>query len=168
MLLSNHTSAVGCELVNLQLRHIIISHDPKVPSVLHVPDGKVKNEFRARVIPLNSVALKQVQRIIARAEKLAIKQGFGCLGPLHYIFPRGVARNVFDVTKPASRYFIYNHFYKMRKLTGFKWLCPRNFRNQLITKLFERGTPDETITSIAGHSSIKIVDYRWILAAVEL
>lgn len=157
--LTNNTSAVGCELTNLQKKHILISKDPKIPSVLHVPDGKVKNEFRARVIPLNETALKQIERIVERAEKLAKIQGFTQLYEEHYIFPRGVARNRFDVTKPASRYFIYNHFYKMRKLTGFKWLCPRNFRNQIITKLFERGTPDETITSIAGHSSIKMSRY---------
>lgn len=157
--LTNNTSAVGCELINLQKKHVIISTDPKVPSVLHVPDGKVKNEFRARVIPLNETALKQILRLLERAEKLARVQGFTQLYEEHYILPRGIARNRFDVTRPASRYFIYNHFYKMRKLTGFEWLCPRNFRNQIITKLFERGTPDETITSIAGHSSIKMSRY---------
>jgi len=157
--LSNNTSAVGCELINLQKRHVLISDDPKIPSVIHIPDGKVKNEFRARVIPLNETALKQVMRLLERAERLAQVQGFTQLYETHYLFPYGVARNVFDVTRPASRYFIYNHFRKMRKLTGFEWLCPRNFRNQIITKLFERGTPDETITSIAGHSSIKMSRY---------
>ena len=157
--LTNNTSAVGCELINLQKKHIVLSRDPNIPSVIHVPDGKVKNEFRARVIPLNETALKQVERLLGRAEKLAQAQGFTQLYEDHYIFPRGIARNRFDVTKPASRYFMYNHFYKMRKLTGFGWLCPRNFRNQIITKLFERGTPDETITSIAGHSSIKMSRY---------
>jgi len=153
---TNNTSAYGCELTSLQKKHIILDQKPPV---MHVPDGKVKNEFRARVIPLNRVAIKHIGRILERAEKLAKKQGFTQLYEDHFIFPYGVARNVFDVTRPASRFFMYNHFSKMRKLTGFTWLCPRNFRNQIITKLFERGTPDETITSIAGHSSIKMSRY---------
>jgi len=91
--LTNNTSAYGCELIHLQKKHIIISHDPKVPSVLHVPDGKVKNEFRARVIPLNETALKQVQRLLERADRLARAQGFTQLYEDHYIFARGIARN---------------------------------------------------------------------------
>jgi len=47
----------------------------------------------------------------------------------------------------------------MRKITGLNWLQPRNFRNQVITKLFESGAPDETIMSIAGHQSIKMSRY---------
>jgi integrase-like protein len=154
--LTNNTSAYGCELINLQRKHLVLDQKPPV---MHVPDGKVKNEFRARVIPLNETALKQIERILGRAERLARAQGFTQLYAEHYILPRGVNRYQYDVTRPASRHFMYNHFYKMRKLTGFKWLCPRNFRNQIITKLFERGTPDETITSIAGHSSIKMSRY---------
>lgn len=154
--ISNNTSAVGCELINLQLKHVFLDH---VPPKIHIPDGRVKNEFRARVIPLNEVAAERIRRVIARAEEMARKQGFPHLYAEHYIFPFGSARNRWDVTKPASRYFIYNHFKQMRKVTGFKWLKPRNFRNQLITKLFEHGTPDETITSIAGHASIKMSRY---------
>ena len=47
----------------------------------------------------------------------------------------------------------------MRKVTGLDWLQPRNFRNQIITKLFESGAPDETIMSIAGYQSIKMSRY---------
>jgi len=47
----------------------------------------------------------------------------------------------------------------MRKKTGLEWLQPRNFRNQVITKLFESGAPDETIMSIAGHQSIRMSRY---------
>jgi len=43
--------------------------------------------------------------------------------------------------------------------SDFSWLKPRNFRNQLITKLFENGAADETITSIAGHQHIKMSRY---------
>ena len=39
------------------------------------------------------------------------------------------------------------------------WLQPRFFRNQILTKLFENGTPDETIMAIAGHTSINMSRY---------
>ena len=35
----------------------------------------------------------------------------------------------------------------------------RNFSNQAITKLFERGTPDETVAAIAGHSSVRMSQF---------
>jgi integrase len=148
--LTNNTSAMGVELRHLQLQHVRLDQDPPT---LHIPDGKVKNEFRARVVPLNAVAAKQVRRIVARARQL------GAWRPEHYIFPFRVKKGVYDVTRPASPYFIRAAFRSMRRVTGLEWLQPRNFRNQIITKLFESGTPDETIMSIAGHQSIRMSRY---------
>lgn len=148
--LTNNTSAMGTELRHLQLRHLFLDQEP---ATIHIPDDKVKNEFRARVVPLNETALKQIRRIVDRAKKL------GAYRPEHYIFPFRVKRNGYDVTRPASPYFIRSAFHAMRKTTGLDWLQPRNFRNQVITKLFEKGTPDETIISIAGHQSIRMSRY---------
>lgn len=148
--LTNNTSAVGVELRNLQLRHLFLEAEP--PKI-HIPDDKVKNEFRARVVPLNDVALKQMRRIVERASRL------GASRPEHYIFPFRVKRNQYDVGRPASPYFIRAAFRSMREATGLEWLQPRNFRNQIITKLFESGAPDETIISIAGHQSIRMSRY---------
>ena len=83
----------------------------------------------------------------------------GAWHPEHYIFPFRVKKGTYDVTRPASPYFIRSAFRSMREVTGLEWLQPRNFRNQVITKLFEAGTPDETIMSIAGHQSIKMSRY---------
>ncbi len=148
--LTNNTSAMGTELRHLQLKHLLL--DDGTPRIF-IPDDKVKNEFRSRVVPLNSVALKQIQRIGQRAKQL------GAWHPDHYIFPFRVKRGTYDVTRPASPYFIRSAFRSMRQVTGLDWLQPRNFRNQIITKLFEAGTPDETIISIAGHQSIKMSRY---------
>lgn len=149
--LTNNTSAVGTELRNLKLKDVFMHHKPPK---FHVPDDKVKNEFRARVIPLNEVAEKQMGRILDRARE------HGARLPDHYIFPKRISRSKkgWDVTQPGSRSFIRHAFEEMRGHMGpgFEWLCPRNFRNQIITKLFEAGEPDETITSIAGHQSIKM------------
>jgi integrase len=135
---------MGIELRNLQLRHVYLDQEPPT---IHIPDSKVKNEFRARVVPLNAVAAKQASRIVERAQRL------GAWRPDHYIFPFRVKRGSYDVTRPASPYFIRSAFRSMRRTTGLDWLQPRNFRNQVITELFESGAPDETIMSIAGHQS---------------
>jgi len=148
--LTNNTSAMGIELRHLQLQHVFLEQDPPT---IHIPDTKVKNEFRARVVPLNAVAAKQARRIVERANRL------GAWRPEHYIFPFRLKRGSYDVAKPASPYFIRSTFRSMRETTGLDWLQPRNFRNQIITKLFESGAPDETIMSIAGHQSIKMSRY---------
>lgn len=148
--LTNNTSAMGTELRHLQLKHLKLEQEPPT---IHIPDDKVKNEFRARVVPLNEVAAKQIHRIVARAQKL------GAWHPDHYIFPFRVKKGEYDVRRPASPYFIRAAFRSMREVTGLQWLQPRNFRNQIITKLFESGTPDETIMSIAGHQSIRMSRY---------
>jgi Phage integrase family len=148
--LTNNTSAMGIELRHLQLKHVFLDQEPPT---IHIPDTKVKNEFRARVVPLNAVAAKQMRRIVARAKQL------GAWRPEHYIFPYRVKRGTYDVERPASPYFIRAAFRAMREATGLEWLQPRNFRNQVITKLFESGAPDETIMSIAGHQSIKMSRY---------
>lgn len=149
---TNHTSASGSELRTLQLKHIFIAgeweHRPKI----HVPDTTAKNQFRARVIPLNEVALMQIKRILERA------RGLGSHDPEDYIFPLQIARGKYDPTRPASRSYIRKPFAQMCKVTGLE-LQPRNFRNQILTKLFENGVPDETIMAIAGHTSINMSRY---------
>jgi site-specific recombinase XerD len=148
--LTNNTSAMGIELRHLQMKHVFLEQQPPT---IHIPDSKVKNEFRARVVPLNAVAAKQASRIVERAKRL------GAWHADHYIFPFRLKRGTYDVARPASPYFIRSAFRTMRKTTGLDWLQPRNFRNQIITKLFESGAPDETIMSIAGHQSIKMSRY---------
>ena len=75
------------------------------------------------------------------------------------MFPYRMKKNIYDVTRPASPNFLRTAFRSMRRATGMEWLQPRNFRNQVINKLFEKGTPQETIISIAGHQSLKMSRY---------
>jgi len=147
--LTNNTSAYGCELRFLQLKHVFLDH---VPPKIHIPDKKVKNEFRARVIPLNAEALTHVVRLMQRAK------GMGADKPDHYLFPFRIKKGEYDINRPASAFFIRSAFRSMCKATGLK-LKPKDFRNLILTKLFESGAPDETIISIAGHQSIKMS--RW-------
>lgn len=150
--LTTNTSAVGVELRFLQLKHIHLDHKP--PTV-DIPDDKVKNEFRARRVPLNAEAEAKMRHLVERAKKL------GACRPEHHVFPKRTKRNHWDVTQPGSPSFIRWAFKEMRQAMGpgYEFLKPRNFRNQLITKLFESGAADETITSIAGHQHINMSRY---------
>jgi hypothetical protein len=148
--LTNNTSAKGTELRLLQIKHLKLEQE--TPTI-HIPDDTVKNELGARVVPLNDVAEKQIRRILKRAHAL------GAWSPEHYVFPYRIKKNIYDVTRPASPNFLRTAFRSMRRATGMEWLQPRNFRNQVIARLFEKGTPEETIISIAGPQSIKMSRY---------
>jgi hypothetical protein len=148
--LTNNTSAKGTELRQLQIKHLKLEQE--TPTI-HIPDDAVKNELGARVVPLNDVAEKQIRRILKRAHAL------GAWSPEHYVFPYRIKKNIYDVTRPASPKFLRTAFRSMRRATGLEWLQPRNFRNQVIARLFEKGTPEETIISIAGPQSIKMSRY---------
>jgi integrase len=148
--LTNNTSAKGTELRQLQIKHLKLAQE--TPTI-HIPDDAVKNELGARVVPLNDVAEKQIRRILKRAHAL------GARSPEHYVFPYRIKKNIYDVTRPASPNFLRTAFRSMRRATGMDWLQPRNFRHQVIARLFEKGTPEETIISIAGPQSIKMSRY---------
>ena len=151
--LTNNTSASGCELRGLKLKHIDLN---ATPPILYVPSDKVKNEYRARVIPLNERGEKIMRRIIDRAASLGSTQ------PEHYLFPLRVRtgkKPIYDPTRPASESFLRKQWNKMRIAAGFSWLRPHDLRHQIITKLLENGVPEQTVMAITGHVSREMLEY---------
>lgn len=148
--LTSNTTAHGIELRKIQLKHVLLDHTPPILQIV-----SNKTDFRPRNIPLNSVALKQVKRLMARAKDL------GAYKSDHYLFPFRIKKGEYDVNRPASAFFIRSAFRSMRKVLGedYEWLKPGTFRNQCFTKLFESGAADETVISIGGHGAIKMS--RW-------
>jgi integrase len=148
---TNNTSASGAELRHLQMKDINLKASPPV---IFVPDQNVKNEFRAgRPIPLNKTAYKQFDRLVQRAIEL------GASEPEHYIFPFRVKRNLYDVTRPASRSFIRTAFTRMREAAGIPWLTPHNLRFQCVTKMVEAGIDEETVVKVAGWRNRKMLSH---------
>ena len=153
--LTNNTSASGTELRNLQLKHIDLDSDPPV---LYVPSEAVKNEYRARVIPLNERGAIQAQRILGRAYSL------GCTQPEHYLFPFRMAQGRYDPARPASPWFIYKQWNKLvdaaieQGAIDFR-IRPHDLRHQIITKMLEAGAPEQTVMSIAGHVSRQMLEH---------
>jgi len=153
--LTNNTSASGSELRNLQLKHVALDSNPPL---LYVPSEAVKNEYRARVIPLNERGEIQAQRILERAYSL------GCTRPEHYLFPFRLTHGRYDPTRPASPWFIYKQWNKLvdaaieQGAIDFR-IRPHDLRHQIITKMLEAGAPEQTVMSIAGHVSRQMLEH---------
>lgn len=140
--ITNNTSASGCELRFLQLKHVFL--DGEMPEV-QIPSDTVKNEFRARRIPLNETAARSFLRCVKRAVKI------GSCHPDHYLFPFRVKRGCYDPTRPASSSWLRNQFGKLRKAADIPWLRPHDLRHQAVTRMLESGAPEQTVMSITGH-----------------
>ncbi len=63
--ITRNTTASGCELRGMRLKHLELKADP--PRV-YVPEAK--NEFRPRLIPLNEQAVAAFERAVLRCAKL--------------------------------------------------------------------------------------------------
>lgn len=142
--ISANTTITGCELRQTQLQHIFLEGEH--PNV-HVPSKHAKNEFRARVIPLNPVAFRCVSNLLQRARRL------GANKPTHYLFPYRVKRGTYDPERPASSSFIRTALRCIRHDSGILHMTNHRMRHQLITEMYEQGIEEQTIQAIAGHQS---------------
>ena len=141
-----NTTAAGCEVRGLRLKDIDLAN-----SVIHIPHDAVKNEFRARSIPLNRRATIQVGRLMTRAKELG-----SCL-PTDYLLPFRVRRGIYDPSRPTRGW--RSAWREMRVAADLPWIRPHDLRHQAITRLLENPTvSEETVKSIAGHVSKKILE----------
>ena len=152
-MLTLNTSASGCELRGLQLKHINMEADPPL---MFVPSDTAKNEYRARVTPLIDEALGVMRRILARAHRL------GSCQPDHYLFAFRIRPGVYDPTRPVTDSWIRKPWKALvdaaieKRIISFR-VRPHDMRHQIITELLEKGTPEETVKAIAGHVSANIL-----------
>ncbi|HLW52959.1 MAG TPA: site-specific integrase [Candidatus Angelobacter sp.] len=151
--LTVNSSASGCELRGLRTKDVQL--DAK-PPLLFIPSDSVKNEYRARVIPLNERATMCMERILDRARAL------GSVKPHHYVFPFRIKRNCFDPTRPATESWIKTQWRELVDAAVEKGIIshrirPHDMRHQAVTKLLEKGAPEETVRSIAGHVSVQMM-----------
>jgi len=159
-LLTVNTTASGVELRKLKLRHV---HLDANPPFFEIPPEAAKCNSRVRVIPMNAVAQQVMKWLTSRAKEL------GAHAPDHYLFPFRLAPNTYDVTRPASKFFIRSSFEGMRAAADLNWVTPHALRHQAITKLLEAGNSDQTVMAIAGHVSKKMLaHYSHIRIAAKL
>jgi Phage integrase, N-terminal SAM-like domain/Phage integrase family len=145
--LTNNTSASGSELRKVQLKHVCLD---SAPPLLYVPSESVRNEYGARVIPLNDRGVIQMKRIVERAHSL------GSTEREHYLCPFRVASGKYDPTRPASAWFIYKQWNKLVDAAlaagaiNFR-IKPFHLRYNVVAKMLRAGAPEQTVMSIAGH-----------------
>ncbi len=156
--ITNNTTAAGCELRGLQLKHVFL-RPPEDISEIYVPEEAAKNYSRPRKIALNPTARWAVEQCLKRAYVL------GCSAPDHYLFPfcrsreKHTQKSRYDPTKPASKWFMRNSWNKLRKATGFTELNPHDLRHQCITRMLERGVQPEAVRAVAGHVTEHMMRY---------
>ena len=145
-----NSGASGTELRHLQLKDLIL--EGPSPSFF-INGDTAKNMGRERIAQLNPTALKQMKRCLERAVSL------GAMSPEHYVFPFGLARNRWDVTRPTTDAWLRRSFGALREAVGLPWLTPHCFRHQHITLRIEAGEPIEVIAKGVGHAGIDMTRY---------
>jgi integrase len=157
--ITNNTTAAGCELRGLRLRHIFLRNGKdregnELISEIYVPEEAVKNGHRPRKIALNPTAKWAVEQCYKRAIEL------GGHDPDHFLFPFRRKRNDYDPERPAGKTFLRKSWEKLQAITGFVNLNPHDLRHHCITRLLENGVEPETVTAIAGHRpNSKMLEY---------
>jgi integrase len=143
--LSANTTAGPAEIRHLRLRDVDLAAKPQ-PTIAIV-EG-VKNEYRARSIPLNGAAAAAVTELLARARRNGSSQ------PDHYLLPHR-ARNGsqgWDPTKPITSW--RGAWDKLRETAGLPNLRRYDLRHHAITKLLEdEQISERTVIDLAGHVS---------------
>ncbi len=146
--ISANTTATGAELRSLQLRHVSLDGDEPC---IEIPHEMVKNEYRARRIPLNETAAKQMRRAVERAHYI------GCTQPTDHIFPLRVKPGLYDPSRPASPSWLRKQWEILREVSGLPWVRPHDMRHQAVTKMLELGVNEDAVRSVAGHVSQDIL-----------
>jgi len=150
--ITNNTTAAGCELRGLRLKHLLLREPPEI-SEIYIPEDAVKNSSRPRKIALNRTARWAVQQCLRRALEL------GSCQPHHYLFPFRINRKLWNPERQASRWFLRKSWDKLRAATGFATLNPHDLRHQCITRMLENGVNPETVRAIAGHVTEQMMWY---------
>lgn len=147
--ITRNTTASGCELRGLRLRHLELNaHPPRI----HVPPDSTKNDIRPRVIPLNDEGLAAVKLAVDRAARL------GSHRPEHYLFPFRVNRAHWDPNRQASRSWLRKQVTRLRRESGVPHLKPHAFRHLAVTELLEAGVPEQTVIALAGWVGRKMIE----------
>jgi integrase len=142
-LIALNTTMRGCELKGLHWRNVnLIDRTVTV--------CKSKTDAGERVIPLNGDAMDAFVHLHRRA------QAFGGTEPNHYVFP-GCESGHIDSTKPQRSW--RTAWRQLTLAAGLKGLRFHDLRHHAITELAESQASDQTVMSIAGHVSPKMLSH---------
>ena len=125
-----------------------------IDSVIEV--RKSKAQAGARLIPLNNDALGAILSLRRNVKRL-----FGNLPSDWYIFPHAEGNSKPDPTRPMSSW--RTAWRSLTRKAGLAGLRFHDLRHHAITELAESSTSEQTIMSIAGHVSARMLaDYSHV------
>jgi len=110
-----------------------------------------KTDAGLRVIPLNRVAMAAIKELWERARTFAGNE------PDHFVFATCEGHSKPDPTKPMRGF--RSAWRGIRKAAGLPTLRFHDLRHHAITELAESQVSDQTLMSIAGHVSQKMLSH---------
>ena len=155
-LLASNTTARGCELKGLKLQDVDL-----IEGIMKVRRATTKNDAGCRVVPLNDTAKWTVARLLERSAVL------GATKPEHYLFPASRFRHTKESKSVAGAGYDPNSHQKtwttawrsLTKEAGLRGLRFHDLRHHCITRLAEKGVPEQTLMAIAGHISRQMLEH---------
>jgi len=140
-ILAFNTTMRGCEVKNLRWRDVDL-----LTRVISV--RKSKTEAGERTIPINDAGFAALRELRERA------RGINGTEPEHYLFP-ACEHGHFDPTKPIRSW--RSAWRQLTQAAGISGLRFHDLRHHAITELAESQASDQTIMSIAGHVSPRML-----------
>jgi integrase len=147
--ITRNTSACGTELRLSRIQNV---HFETSPPTFEVTGDTTKNTVRPRVLPLNAAAEEAFRKALKRANRL------GAHRDTHFLFPFRVNRCTWDPARPASKSWLRKQSQRLRELTGIQHLRPHAWRHQICTELLERGAAPQSVKSVMGWCSERMVE----------
>ena len=142
MTLALNTTMRGCELKGLRWRDVDF-----MERTLTV--RRSKTAAGERVIPLNTDAMAAILELWERAKT------YGGTEPEHYVFASCEGYTKPDPTRPMHDW--RSAWRSLTRTAGLRGLRFHDLRHHAITELAESMTSDQTIMSIAGHVSQRML-----------
>src|SRR5215469_4293706 len=141
--LAFNTTMRGCEIKNLRWRDADL-----LAGIITV--RKSKSDAGQRTIPINDIAFSALRELRERAQLL------GSVEPEHFIFP-ACEHGRIDPTQPMKSWrSAWRRLTKAAGISGFRF---HDVRHHTITELAESQASDQTIMSIAGHVSQRMLSH---------
>ena len=140
-ILAFNTTIRGCELKGLRWSDVNL-----IDQTVTVRHSKTK--AGERVIPLNSDSMPAILELYKRS------QAFGGAEPNHYVFP-ACENSKIDPARPQASW--RTAWRRITREAGLRGLRFHDVRHHAITELAESQTSDQTIMSIAGHVSPRML-----------
>ena len=141
--LTLNTTMRGCELKSLRWRNIDFEN-----RLLRLEHSKT--QAGVRTIPLNQSAYEALLGLQQRSRDLGVS------GPDHYVFP-ACEHGRIDATKPQKSW--RTSWRRLTNEAGLKGLRFHDLRHHAVTELAESQASEQTILSIAGHISRRMLEH---------